>query len=183
MGINAIDTLISSEIDGLCAGLLCIVVDRTELSRELRRSHTDYVTSLNLSSIKDSGRFLRPCQGCTPGGPIIMKMAHYLLKITLVKPTELFLGLRAPVGLGGTESKLDGASQMLGVYQLGVLVASQRIKHSGDEPTSIVGIGLHMAHNHLNGYILGRPMPTIVVSRHADHLVGDLGFASQLGFR
>lgn len=39
-----------------------------------------------------------------------------------------------------------------------------------------------MAHDHLDGHALIRRMPAVVVGGHADHGVGELGFAGKFGF-
>lgn len=102
------------------------------------------------------------------------------LEVTGEQPVELLLGLRAPLGLRGADTELDTASQVLGLDKVGVLIGSQGIEDSSDETTSVVGIGLHVAHDHLDGDI-GRAVPAVVVGGHADHLVGDLGLTGQLG--
>ena len=86
------------------------------------------------------------------------------------------------MGLGSADTKLDQAGQVLRLDQLSMLVAGQRIKHGSHEAAGIVRVRLHVAHHHLHGDVGSRLVPAVVVGRHADHLVGDLGFAGKLGF-
>jgi hypothetical protein len=102
------------------------------------------------------------------------------LEVAGEQPVQLLLSLGAPLGLGSADTELDAASQVLGLDKVGVLISSKSIEDSSDETTSVVSIGLHVAHDHLDGDI-GGAVPAVVVGRHADHLIGDLGLAGQLG--
>jgi hypothetical protein len=105
------------------------------------------------------------------------------LPVAREKPVQLLLSLRLPVSLRGANTKLNTASQVLSLDQLAVLIASQRIKDSSHETASVISVGLHVAHDHLDGHVGGGLVPAVVVSGHADHLVGDLSLAGKLGLR
>lgn len=63
-----------------------------------------------------------------------------------------------------------------------MLLLAQLVKNGAHETTRILRVGLHMRHDHLNVDILvGTASPAVVVCRHANHLVCNLGLARQLG--
>lgn len=105
-----------------------------------------------------------------------------LAEIAREEPVQPILSLRTPMSLGSADPKFDRSRKMLGLNNFRVLIISQGIKNSGHEASSIDGICLHMAHDHLNRDVFRR-MPAIVVRRHADHLVGDLRLTSELRLR
>lgn len=104
-----------------------------------------------------------------------------LLEGTREQIVQTLPGVRTPVSLRSGQTKLDGSLNVLGLHKFGVLVIGQGIEDSRDKAASILGVGLHVTHNHLHGYIGSRLVPAVVVSRHTDHLVGDFGFARELG--
>ena len=106
-----------------------------------------------------------------------------LLESTGEQILQTLAGVRSPVSLGSGKTELDRSLNVLGLDQIGVLVTGQGIKDSRDKAASILGVGLHVTHDHLDSNIGGRLMPAVVVGRHTDHLVGDFGFAGELGFR
>lgn len=104
-----------------------------------------------------------------------------LVEVAREQPVHPLASLGAPVGLGSAHTELDGSLDVLGLHQLRVLLRGQLVQHSSHEALGVDGVGLHVAHDHLHGHIGGRLVPAVVVSGHADHLVGDLGLAGQLG--
>lgn len=109
--------------------------------------------------------------------------ARLSAEVAWKKPVHPLPSPRTPVRLGSAETELDRSLQVLGLNQLGVLVVCQRIENSRHEAPRIHGVRLHVAHHHLDRDVCSRFMPAIVVRRHADHLVGDLGLAGKFRFR
>lgn len=106
-----------------------------------------------------------------------------LMESTREQILQTLPGVGTPVSLGSGKAELDRSLDVLGLDQIRVLVIGQGIKDGRDEAAGILGVGLHVTHNHLDGNIGGGLVPAVVVGRHTDHLVGDFGFAGELGLR
>lgn len=64
-----------------------------------------------------------------------------------------------------------------------VVVAGQLVEDGADEALGVDAVGAHVAHDHgdVDVVAAGRAAPAVVVGGHADHLVGQLGLARELG--
>lgn len=70
---------------------------------------------------------------------------------------------------------------MRGSDNISMLLFAQLVQHRSHEAIRILGIRLHVAHDHLHRHVSRCVVPAVVVGAHADHLVGDLGFSRELG--
>lgn len=110
-------------------------------------------------------------------------IANELVEVSREKPVHPLSSFRAPVRLGGAETELDRAFHMLSLDKFRVLVRGELIEDGSHEVLSVLSIGLHISHDHFHSDICGSLMPAVIVSGHANHLVGNLGLTSQLRLR
>jgi hypothetical protein len=104
-----------------------------------------------------------------------------LLEVTREEPAELLLGLLAPArGSSNATSELHGSLKVLGRDKILVLLFAQLVEHSTNETPGVLRVGLHVAHDHLDGHALLRRVPAVVVGAHANHLVRDLRLLREL---
>ena len=62
-----------------------------------------------------------------------------------------------------------------------MLLPAQLVQYGADKAVGVLGIGLHVGHDHLDiDIFVGTAAPAVVVGGHTDHLVGYLGLAGQL---
>lgn len=69
---------------------------------------------------------------------------------------------------------------MLGPDHIRVLQLAQLVQDGADEVLRVRAVRRHVAHHHRDVNVVAA-VPAVVVGRHADHLVGHLSFAGQLG--
>ena len=108
-----------------------------------------------------------------------------LVEVAREEPLQLLLGF-LPAGflLSHGTCKPRLVLKVLALDQLSVLLLAEFIQDGTDEAPCVVGIGLHVSHNHLNVDVLAlNTPPAVVVGRHADHLVSNLSLSRQLGLR
>lgn len=77
---------------------------------------------------------------------------------------------------------LGAALPLLGQDQVAVILLEQLIENGAHKVLGVLAVGSHVLHDHGDIDVLaGLVAPAVVVGRHADHLVGQLGLAGQLG--
>lgn len=108
-----------------------------------------------------------------------------LVEVAGEEPLQLLLGfLPASLLLGHGTRELGLVDKVLALDQFGVLVLAELVQNCTNKASRVISVGLHVSHNHLDVDILALSTPpAVVVSGHADHLVGDFGLAGQLSLR
>ena len=86
----------------------------------------------------------------------------------------------------GLRDKLDGAHrralEVLREDEVRVVLLGQVVQHGADDALGVLAVVLHGLHDHLDADVLALDLaPAVIVRRHADHLVRDLGLARELG--
>ena len=69
---------------------------------------------------------------------------------------------------------------MLGQDHVGAILLYELVEDGANQVLGVLAVGRHVLHHHGHVDVLGR-VPAVVVGRHADHLVRQLGLARQLG--
>lgn len=78
-----------------------------------------------------------------------------LLEVAREQPAKLVHSLLLPAsGSSHATSKLHSALKVLSSNKILVLLLAQLVEHSADEALCVLGVGLHVAHDHLDGHAL-----------------------------
>lgn len=106
-----------------------------------------------------------------------------LFEVAREQPVEPLLGLLLPASRRShATSELHLTLEVLGRNEILVFIFAQLVENGTDKAPGVLGVGLHVAHDHLDGHALLRRVPAVVVGAHANHLVCDLGLLRELGF-
>lgn len=78
-----------------------------------------------------------------------------LLEVAREQPVELLLGLLLPASrCSHATSELHLTLEVLGRNEVLVFIFAQLVENGTDKAPGVLGVGLHVAHDHLDGHAL-----------------------------
>lgn len=108
---------------------------------------------------------------------------HASIENTGKQPVDILYSLLASAL--GLRNVLDAVGRLalpvLSRDQVAIILLGELVENGADETPGVLAVGGHVAHDH-GDVNVGRRVPAVIVGRHANHLVCDLGFAREFGF-